>query len=959
MVTKMPGSTKAQKVRASFLVLFFLFLISISAAVGFYTDLLWFQEVGFQAVFWKIFSSRVFLVGGFGLVFFVACLVNLLVVSKATPPLQVPSGDQEDPFERFREAFIPFSKWIPIGVSAFLGFLFSLRLAPLWDRFVLALNAQPFNELDPVFGKDLGFYMFHLPVLQLVYAWTFSALVVIGLLVMSAYYLTGAIRPQAAIDRVAPGVKVHLSVLIGLGALLRAWGYRLNQYELLYSPRGPVAGASYTDINAQLPALKLLVAISIISAILFLVNIRFRGWTLPVIGVGLWLLTSILAAGLFPFVIQRFQVDPAELQRERPFIERNIEATRRAFGLENVQVREFPVERGLSAESIAENQTTLNNVRLWDPTTLMSAFRQLQEIRTYYRFQDVDVDRYIVDGERRQLMLALRELDVSSLQSRTWQNDHLVFTHGYGAVASPTNETVGGGGPRLLAREIPPVTNEPELELTEPGIYFGEGPSTYSIINTGVEELDYTAPEGATGNVTTVYDGEAGVQVQNIFRRLAFAWRFRDVNMAISSLVTNDSKVIFNREIRERVRKSAPFLEFDGDPYAVLSEGRIVWMLDAYTVSEMYPYSQGIDLATRTRLRGASVDGPSIFGVNNYIRNSVKVTVDAYDGTINLYVWDEEDPLIAAWQSAFPDLFLDKDQMPENLVQHIRYPEDLFRIQSHIYQRYHMIEPTDFYQREDEWVIPANPERGTTATGSTQELEPYYVLMRLPDTEQDEYVMILPMNPRNRPNMVSLLVAKSDPEEFGTIVDFQFPRGDQTFGVGQIHSRINASEEISRTITLLEQSGSNVILGNLLVIPVGRNIIYSQPLFLQANQNAIPELKYVILASSDDVKMAPTLEQALQALLEGAPSVVPPAALPGAPAPAPDEDVDLEPVPAPAPAPAPAPPAAPLTGTAAELLEQAAGHLDAAEAAARAGDWARYGTELEAARQALRSAQDQ
>lgn len=952
----MPGSSKAQKVRAAFLVLLFLAVISISAVVGLYTELLWFREVGFQDVFWTILSSRVILVAAFGVVFFVLCLVNLMVVSKAAPDLQVPSGDQDDPFERFREAFLPLSKWIPIGVSAFLALLFSVRLAPLWDRYLLATNAVPFGATDPVFGRDIGFFVFRLPMYQLIYSWLFSALVVILLLVVAAYYLTGAIRPQAAVDRVMPQVKVHLSVLIGLGALLRAWGYRLNQYELVYSQRGVVTGASYTDINAMMPALTLLVAISIISAALFFVNIRFRGWTLPVIGVGLWLLTSVLAAGVFPFIIQRFQVDPAELQREREFIERNISATRVAYGIDDLTVQEFPVERGLSREVIEENQTTLNNIRLWDPETLMSAFRQLQEIRTYYRFQDVDVDRYTVDGERRQLMLTLRELDVSGLESRTWQNDHLVYTHGYGAVASPTNERVGEGAPRLLVREIPPVADFPELEITRPGIYFGEGPMTYSVINTEQEELDYTAPDG---NRTTVYDGEAGVQIQNLVRRMAFAWRFRDFNLAISNLIHNDSRIIFNREIKERVRKAAPFLELDGDPYAVVHEGEIVWMLNAFTISNMYPYSQAMDLATRTRVRGGARDGePSIRGVANYIRHSVKITVDAYDGTVTFYVWDEDDPIIQTWRRVFPDLFVDASEMPEGLQQHIRYPEDIFRIQTQVYLRYHMINPTDFYQREDEWVIPPNPARGTGPTLGTQELEPYYVLMRLPDTDEEQYVMILPMNPRNRPNMVSLMAAKSDPGEFGELVDFRFPPGDQTFGVGQIHARINANEEISRTITLLEQSGSNVILGNLLVIPVGNSIMYSQPLFLQANENAIPELKYVILASSDGVKMAPTLELALEALLADTPSVVPPAAQTGADAPDLDELTpdDLEPVtPAPAPAPPPAPAPAP-TGTTAELLEQAFNHLEAAEAAARNGDWATYGQEQQAARQAIQRA---
>jgi hypothetical protein len=508
-------------------------------------------------------------------------------------------------------------------------------------------------------------------------------------------------------------------------------------------------------------------------------------------------------------------------------------------------------------------------------------------------------------------------------------------------VASPTNETAGEEGrPSLLLRDIPPVSEVEALKITQPGIYFGEGPSTYSIVNTEQPELDYTA---LGENQTVTYSGRAGVPVGGLLRRLAFAWNFRDVNLAISGLINSDSKIIYNRGVRDRVARAAPFLEFDGDPYAVVSEGRIVWILDAFTVTNMYPYSQSVDFQNLTRVQGGALAGsPSVAGMNNYVRNSVKATLDAYDGTIKLYVWDPNDPIVRSWRQAFPSLFEDAEEMPADLRSHVRYPEDLFRIQTNMYQRYHMTEPTDFYQREDQWVIPANPERSTSPTGSAQ-LDPYYVLMRLPDSDQDEYVLILPMNPRAKPNMISLLVAKSDPEEFGKLVDFRFPTGSQIDGVGQIHSRINVNEEISTTITLLDDRGSNVILGNLLVIPVGNQLLYSQPLFLQANTEAIPELKYVILASSDKVQMAPTLEEALQGLLSGGPTVV-----------APPEGTT--PTPTPTPTPAPSPPPGGFTLTREELLREATQSLEASEAAARNGDWAAYGRELQEAKDALRRA---
>jgi uncharacterized protein len=918
---KIPIPRQGSRIRAIIVAVVVVGILSISTVVGFFTDFLWFKEVGFTQVFWKIFVSRIGLIVIFGLVFFVLAAVNLFIVGRSMPVYRLTTST-EDPLERFRASFAPYRRWFPIGVAAFLGLFFALRMGPEWRQFLLAANPVKFGSTDPLFGRDLSFYMFRLPALTLIYQWLFSALIVIALAVAGGYYLVGGIRPQAKFDKVSPNVKVHISVLIGLLALLRAWGYRLNQFELLYSSRGVVTGASYTDIKAHLPALTLLIAISLISAVLFLVNIRFRGWALPLVAVGLWVLTSVLAAGLFPFIVQRFQVEPAELQKERPYIQHNIQATRAAYGLNAMQVREFPAQPGLANELAGSGGKTLANVRLWDPNTLSTAYKQLQEIRTYYSFQDVDVDRYSIDGQERQLMLSLRELDVGGLESPTWQNDHLVFTHGYGAVASPTNEASVEGRPLLLLKDIPPTTQIDSLAINRGGIYYGEGPTTYSIVKTKQPELDYTA---LGRNKTTEYSGKGGVQLKGPIRRIAFAWRFRDVNLAISGLIDSDSRIMYNRQVRERLQKAAPFLEFDGDPYPIIADGKITWMLDGYTVSDMYPYSQSLNFADRTKLRGPGGGVPSIFGTNNYVRNSVKATIDAYDGTIKLYVWDSKDPIIRSWRKIFPSLFVDGSKMPDSLRKHIRYPEDLFRVQTFIYQRYHMINPSDFYQREDQWVIPAEPGRAQAiSTGpAAGEIDPYYVLQRLPDAKTEDYVLILPMNPRNRPNMVSLLMAKSDPDEYGQLIDFRFPKGDQTFGVGQIHARINANEKISQTITLLNQSGSNVILGNLLVIPVGKSLLYTQPLFLQADSNAIPELKYVIVASSEGVAMEPTLEQAIQTLVGSAA----PISQPGGPSQPPASNADL--------------------------VKQALDKLNSAEDALRQGQWADYGRLIQDAKDTL------
>ncbi|MGH2768718.1 MAG: UPF0182 family protein, partial [Actinomycetota bacterium] len=765
-------------------------VLSASTVVRLFTDLLWYGEVGFASVFWTILGTQALMAGGLGIVFFLFCLANLVIAARIAP-LNWIAVDPNDPLQRYRAAFRPHLRWLAIGGSAFLGLLFGLGATPLWDRLVLALEAVPFGTLDPVFNKDLAFFVFRLPLYRFLYGWGFSTLVVVTLVVAGAHYLGGGIRPQEATDRVTPQVKAHLSALIGLIALLRAWGYRLDQFTLLYSSRGEVTGASYTDVKAELPALKLLVVISVIGAALFLVNIRFKGWALPLAGAGLWLLISVLAAGVYPFLVQRFVVVPNELPKETPYLKLHIENTRRAYGLEGIEVREYPVTGPVARNAVEENAATFSNIRLWDAETLMTAYRQLQEIRPYYKFLDVDIDRYTIDGSPRQVLLSTREMDTGALESTNWQNTHLFYTHGYGAVVSAASEATVEGEPNFLVQDIPPKPESPELALTEPGIYFGEGLlGVYSLAPSAQKELDF-AREAEQGNKLTSYAGRGGVPASGVLRRLAFAWRFRNINLAISGLITPESRILYYRQVRERLLKAAPFLHFDTDPYPVISDGRIVWVADAYTVSDMYPYSERLDFGDRT-FRPTSY-GPiaGIDGEFNYVRNSVKATVDAYDGTVSFYVWDPTDPIIRTWRRAFPALFKDAEDMPTSLRSHVRYPEDLFRIQTYIYQRYHMTEPTDFFTREDLWVIPADPNQSNEGVAEVQddEIQPYYVLMRLPGAPSEEYALILPMNPRGKRNMISWLAAKSGPADYGRLIDFRFPKGSQIDGVGQAHAR--------------------------------------------------------------------------------------------------------------------------------------------------------------------------
>ncbi|MGH2705397.1 MAG: UPF0182 family protein [Actinomycetota bacterium] len=925
MTARAAQGAGGRRVRLLVLGLVVLFLLSISTLVRRYTDLLWYREVGFSSVFWTILGTQVLLAVGLGFVFLIFCLLNLMIVARVMPVYRL-AVETDDPLQRYRAAFLPYLRWIALGGSGVLALLFGLGSTPLWDRFVLAVNQVAFGTVDPVFGKDIGFFVFRLPLYRFLSGWLLSMLVVVTLLVAAAHYLSGGIRPQAAGDRVTPLVKAHLSVLLGLLALTRAWRYRLDQFHLMFSDRGGITGATYTDVHAELPALKVLVVISVITAVLFLVNIRVRGWFLPIAGAAIWLGTSVLAAGVYPFIVQRFVVEPQKLQRETRFIERHISATRVAYGIEGMEVREYPPSGSLSPEIVQANMATISNIRLWDTDTLRRAYRQLQEIRSYYQFQDVDVDRYVIDGTPRQVLLSTREMDGLYLaENQNWQNLHFFYTHGYGAVVSAASEASPEGKPNFLAQDIPTQAKSAALEVGQAGIYYGEALSgVYSLAPSRQRELDFPRREG--GNQFTRYRGKGGIPITGPIRRLSFAWRFRDVNLAITGLVRKDSKILLYREVRERLLKAAPFLQFDTDPYPALVDGKIVWIVDGYTTTEMYPYSDRIPFETRTGRATPFGSISAVEGEKNYIRNSVKATVDAYDGTVTLYEWDTSDPLIRAWRRAFPDLFRPAEDMPDSVRAHVRYPEDLFRIQSHLYERYHMTDPTEFFTNEDRWNIASDPTRTSQAVAGSQagEVQPYYVLMRLPGSDRQEYVLILPMNPRGRPNMVSWITAKSGPDDYGRLIDFRFPKGSQIDSVGQIYARINSTPEISQARTLLGREGSKVVFGNLLVIPIERSILYVQPLFVEAEQNPIPELKKVILATSERVVMGDDLSQALDLLLRGR-SVVP--------------TEGQQPV-------------APVS-SGNDVAETALDHLRAAEEAARRGDWAAYGREQEAARAAL------
>jgi uncharacterized membrane protein (UPF0182 family) len=734
---------------------------------------------------------------------------------------------------------------------------------------------------------------------------------VVTLVSAGAHYLWGGIRLRAVGERVTPQVKAHLSVLLGLIVLVKAWGYRLGQFDLLVSERGVVTGASYTEVNAHLPALRLLVVIAILCAVLFLVNIRFRGWALPALGLGLLALSSVVVGAVYPAFIQRFRVAPQELQRERLYIERNIEFTRIGYGLEGVETRAFPAAPTVTREEVDGAPTTIQNIRLWNPDVIKDSYLGLQRLKPYYEFTDVDVDRYTIDGERRVVMIAPREVNQQMIPGggATWQNQHLFYTHGYGVTASRVDEVTTAGAPSFILSDIP-VAGALATELTQPRLYFQEEAGVpYVVVGTRTDEFDF--PQGETGGqVRFRYDGQGGIPVGGFARRLAFAWRYRDVNLLISGLIDEDSRLLINTGIEDRVRKIAPFLLYDHDPYAAIVEGRVVWIWDAYTSADRFPYSERVDL-------GQLSGNEELLGLaGNYIRNSVKVVVDAYDGTTAFYLVDEADPVIQAWSRVFPDLFTPASEAPASLVEHFRYPEDLFRIQAHQYANYHVADPAQFYAKEDFWSVP---EVQTAPEAPTSELEPYYVLLSLPGEDEPRFRLFTPFTPLNRPNMVAWMGAESDPEEYGKLVTFEF-QGLNVNGPRQVTTFILQDTEVSQQVTLFGQLGSRVIYGDILAIPIGGSFLYVQPLYLESQSGGIPELKRVVVVNGENVEMADTLTDALAEMFGEA-----------APEPGPGEPGPEEPAP---------------EGDLAELLAQAQAHFEAADAALRNGDLATYQAEI-------------
>src|SRR6266508_4608829 len=813
-----------------------------------YTDLLWYREVGKTRVFWGVLDARVVLVlvAAAGTGAFVAA--NLWRAERLARRSKQQGVEWLGPSDGWPGLLARHLRPLARGVVVVLALGAGLHAAGHWQTVLLWRNRVAFGDTDAQFHRDIGYYVFTLPLQRLGFGWLLFTLLA-GLVVAgAAYYLLGGIRPGLAGRRVAPEARAHLSLLVALVLLLKAWGYRLDQFSLVFSPRGVVTGASYTDVHAQLPALRLMVLLAPVCALLVIATARSRGFALPASGLVLFALSSVLVGGVYPTFVQRFRVAPQELQRELPYIQRNLDATRKAFALDQVETTEFAAAEDLPAATLRANQVTVGNIRLWEPGVLKIGIQNLQAIGQYYEFSDVDVDRYPIQSTPRQVMISAREADPRNLDrsAQTWQNLHLAYTHGYGVVAAQVNTAEASGRPEFVVSSFDQQGTA--IPIRQP-------------------EVDAPGP-GGQPQASFRYDGRGGIPLGGLLRRLAFAVRFHDVNLLISSNLTPESRVVLYRDIRDRVEKAAPFLQWDGDPYVAVVGGRIVFIRDGYTITDAYPYAERIQMEVAARRDALGDRG--VHGRANYIRNSVKAVVDAYDGTVTLYAFDETDPLLRAWRRAFPGLFEARSAIPPDLQAHLRYPEDLFSIQANRYAAYHIVAAKDFYSKQDFWALPEDrsgqirQSLGTSplTVGNTQpaRMRPYYLLVRLPGESREHFVLVMPLTPNTKQNMAAYMAARADPDDYGKITLFNLPRSRTVFGPTQVNAQILADPDVAKELTLFNQQGSTVTLGNLLTVPIGNSLLYVQPIFIQASQGAIPQLRRVAAFLNGDLGYSATLE---------------------------------------------------------------------------------------------------
>ena len=823
---------------------FIVVLIVLAKTTGILEEWLWMSQLGYAGIFWKLLSIKWAL---FGVAF--SCVLLSFWINLRLAGRGVPAYDAE------RE-----ERGIPGGLTSFRclllaivpAFFFALVYYPEWDTYLRFRWGGAFGQADPIFHLDLGFYLFRLPFYQLIQNGITTLTFFLLLVTMGAYAYLGGVRfeegGQKLLMRPRRSMVVHLSVIFVLFVLSLGWGFYLDRYELLTSTRGVVYGIGYTDDHVTRLTLWIMLFASPALAAFLLIGLPGRRFKMMLGGVGAYFALYLVLISILPALVQKYKVEPSELELETPYLESNIRLTREAFHLDKITEKAYPSLTDLKPEDISNNQETIDNIRLWDWRPILETYRQTQEIRLYYQFYEVDVDRYHTEDGYHQVMLSARELAPELPEkARTWVNERLQFTHGYGPVMNFVSKKTAEGLPEYIVENIPPVSLY-NLKVDQPAIYYGEKMPGYRIVATKVKEFDY--PKG-NENVYTSYNGKGGVPVDTFWKRLLFAWTQGDINILLTGYLGPESRIQFWRRVQERVSHIAPFLLLDKDPYLVLSKGKLFWVQDAYTVSDRFPYSEPYG---------------KVFQKLNYIRNSVKVVVDAYDGSVSFYVADPQDPVLALYRKAFPGVFKGLNDLPEDLRQHLRYPEDLFDIQSDMYRTYHMVDPQVFYNREDLWAFSQEKYAGTSI-----KMVPYYILMRLPDTKELQYLLMTPFTPQKRDNMIAWMAAKCDFPQYGQLIVYQLPKERLTFGPIQVEAMIDQDTVISEQLSLWDQRGSRVIRGNLVVIPIEKSFLYVEPVYLTAEGTNMPQLKRVIVTSGSKVVMEPTLDQSLKAVFGAIP----------------------------------------------------------------------------------------
>jgi uncharacterized membrane protein (UPF0182 family) len=847
---------------------------ALVALSGVYVDWLWFKSVGFTGVWTTVLTTKIAL-------FIVAGLVTSLIISTniflayRRRPFDVSMAMESDNLERYRATIDPIRRLFFARVAVVLFYFGGTTGIQLWSSWLLFKNSTDFGVKDPQFGMDISFFAFRLPFLQTLIGWAISTLILATLASVAVHYIYGGIRPQLRSDRTSVAARVQLSVLLGLIVLMKSVAYWFDRYALALKENRLITGLTYTDVNATLPAKSILAAIAVICSLLFFANIVRKSWLLPAAGTALMVGASVLIAGIYPGAVQQFQVKPSESSKEAPYIQRNIDSTRAAYGLTDVEMKDYQATLSTNSGQLATDAATIANIRLMDPNVLSATFRQLQQIKPYYTFpESLDIDRYTVNGVQRDAVVAVRELNIAGNPSRNWINDHLVYTHGFGFVSAFGNTVDADGKPNFLVGDLPPTTG---LGKFQPRVYFGENVPDYSIIggpktDTPVE-FDYPDDASANGQKNYTYTGKGGVPMGGLLNKLLFAIQYQEQRIVLSSLINSESKILYNRSPRERVAKVAPWLTLDGDPYPAIVDGKVQWIIDGFTTSAGYPYSQTTSLSTATTdaltVNSTSITAQSNKNVN-YIRNSVKATVDAYDGTVVLYQWDEKDPVLKTWMKAFPNTVTPKSKMSAQLLEHIRYPEDLFRVQREVLSSYHVQTAAAFYGGQDFWRVPRDPSTFGANAGAQP---PYYMTLEMPGTNKPTFALTTPFVPRGgRENLSAFAVVDSNNgPNYGKISVLQLPRSTNVAGPSQVASNFEAKPEVANSLSLLRQGGSDVVLGNLLTLPVGGGLLYVQPVYVKATSNtaAYPLLQKVLVSFGDVIGYDSSLKGALDQVFGG------------------------------------------------------------------------------------------